>query len=104
MFSIIGTVEQGDRFDIGGRNGAGDWLEFCCVNGQRGWIYAPLLIVSEGPAPIRLAPKHSDPPSTYQHARAAPRYAHPCFTTVATGRPGRRHDSVGKSLFALQFR
>ena len=45
-FSIIGTVEQGDRFDIGGRNGAGDWLEFCCVNGQRGWIYAPLLVLS----------------------------------------------------------
>ena len=45
-FSIIGTVEQGGRFDIGGRNGAGDWLEFCCVNGQRGWIYAPLLVLS----------------------------------------------------------
>ncbi len=55
VFSIIGTVEQGDRFDIGGRNVAGDWLEFCCVNGQRGWIYAPLLIVSEEVAPIRLA-------------------------------------------------
>ena len=46
VFSIIGTVEQGNRFDIGGRNGAGDWLEFCCVNGQRGWIYAPLLVLS----------------------------------------------------------
>ena len=46
VFSIIGTVEQGDRFDIGGRNVDGDWLEFCCVNGQRGWIYAPLLVLS----------------------------------------------------------
>ena len=55
VFSIIGTVEQGDRFDIGGRNVAGDWLEFCCVNGQRGWIYAPLLIVSEELVSIRLA-------------------------------------------------
>ena len=55
VFSIIGTVEQGDRFDIGGSNAAGDWLEFCCVNGQRGWIYAPLLIVSDEVAPIRLA-------------------------------------------------
>ena len=62
VFSIIGTVEQGDRFDIGGRNVAGDWLEFCCVNGQRGWIYAPLLIVSEGPAPIRLAQNIPPPP------------------------------------------
>ena len=55
VFSIIGTVEQGDRFDIGGSNAAGDWLEFCCVNGQRGWIYAPLLIVSDEVAPIPLA-------------------------------------------------
>ena len=46
VFAIIGTVQQGDRFDIGGRNAAGDWLEFCCVNGQRGWIYAPLLVLS----------------------------------------------------------
>ena len=46
VFSIIGTVEQGGRFDIGGRNGAGDWLEFCCVKDQRGWIYAQLVILS----------------------------------------------------------
>ena len=55
VFSIIGAVEQGDRFDIGGRNVAGDWLEFCCVNGQSGWIYAPLLTVSEEPTSIPLA-------------------------------------------------
>ena len=55
VFSIIGTVEQGDRFDIGGRNVAGDWLEFCCVNGQRGWIYAPLLTLSQEVASIPLA-------------------------------------------------
>ncbi len=55
VFSIIGTVEQGDRFDIGGRNGDGDWLEFCCVNGQRGWIYAQLLIVSQETTSIPLA-------------------------------------------------
>ena len=55
VFSIIGTVEQGDRFDIGGRNVDGDWLEFCCVNGQRGWIYAQLLIVSQETTSIPLA-------------------------------------------------
>ena len=54
-FSIIGTVEQGDRYDIGGRNVDGDWLEFCCVNGQRGWIYAQLLIVSQETTSIPLA-------------------------------------------------
>ena len=69
VFSIIGVVEQGDRFDIGGRNVAGDWLEFCCVNGQSGWIYAPLLTVSEEPTSIPLAqniptaPDPQPPPS-----------------------------------------
>ena len=55
VFSIIGTVEQGDRFDIGGRNGDGDWLEFCCVNGQRGWIYAPLLVLSHDISTIPIS-------------------------------------------------
>ncbi len=54
-FAIVGTVEQGDRFDISGRNAAGDWLEFCCVNGQRGWLYAQLLNVSQETASIPLA-------------------------------------------------
>ena len=48
-------MEQGDRFDVGGHNAAGDWLEFCCVNGQHGWIYAPLLIVNQEISSIPLA-------------------------------------------------
>ena len=54
-FAIVGTVEQDDRFDISGRNAAGDWLEFCCVNGQRGWIFAQLLIVSQATSSLPLA-------------------------------------------------
>ena len=54
-FAIVGTVQQGNRFDIGGRNAAGDWLEFCCVNGQRGWIFAQLLIVSQATTSLPLA-------------------------------------------------
>ena len=68
-FSIIGTVQQGDRFDIGGRNGGGDWLEFCCVNGQRGWIFAQLLIVSQETTSIPLAQNIPRRPCTRQHAR-----------------------------------
>ena len=45
-FSVITTVSQGDRFDVDARNPSGTWLEFCCVKGQRGWIYAPLVDVS----------------------------------------------------------
>ncbi len=62
-FAIVGTVEQGDRFDISGRNAAGDWLEFCCVNGQRGWIYAQLLNVSQETTSIPLAQDISAAPA-----------------------------------------
>ena len=54
-FSIIGTVARGERFDIGARNNSGTWLEFCCVNNERGWIYAPLLIISVDPTVIPTA-------------------------------------------------
>ena len=54
-FSIIGTVARGERFDIGARNNSGTWLEFCCVNDERGWIYAPLLILSVDPTVIPTA-------------------------------------------------
>ena len=45
-FSVITTVAQDERFDVDARNPSGTWLEFCCVKGQRGWIYAPLVDVS----------------------------------------------------------
>jgi len=44
--SVITTVGQGERFDVDARNLSGTWLEFCCVKGQRGWIYSPLVDVS----------------------------------------------------------
>lgn len=44
--SVITTVGQGERFDVDARNPSDTWLEFCCVKGQRGWIYAPLVDVS----------------------------------------------------------
>ena len=44
--SVITTVGQGERFDVDVRNPSGTWLEFCCVKGQRGWIYSPLVDVS----------------------------------------------------------
>lgn len=44
--SVITTVGQGERFNVDARNTSGTWLEFCCVKGQRGWIYSPLVDVS----------------------------------------------------------
>ena len=95
-FSIIGTVEQGGRFDIGGRNDAGDWLEFCCVNGQRGWIYAQLVILSHRRVYDSDLGKHPSRPHSHQyagpahgHARSAHSPAGPAHaTTVQQRRPG----------------
>ena len=58
-YPIIGTVAQGERFDISARNPANSlratWLQFCCVNEQSGWVYAPLLIVSHELSAIPIA-------------------------------------------------
>ena len=58
-YPVIGTVAQGERFDITARNRANSlratWLQFCCVNEQTGWIYAGLLIVSHDLSAIPIA-------------------------------------------------
>ena len=79
-------MEQGDRYDIGGRNVDGDWLEFCCVNGQRGWIYAQLLIVSQETTSIPLAQNIPAAPYTHQHARVVSQHAYPGPATTASAR------------------
>ena len=67
VYPIIDAVPQGERFDIIARNRASSlnttWLEFCCVNDQRGWIYAPLLNISVDPTVIPTAATIPTPPS-----------------------------------------
>ena len=67
VYPIIDAVPQGERFDIIARNRAGSlnttWIEFCCVNDQRGWIYAPLLNISVDPTVIPTAATIPTPPS-----------------------------------------
>ncbi len=53
-FSIIGTVAQGDRFTIMGKNRAGDWYKLCCLATEQGWIYGPLVEVENG-HPVTVA-------------------------------------------------
>ncbi len=45
-YPIIDAIPRGEQHDIDARNPSGAWLEFCCVKGQRGWIYAPLVDVN----------------------------------------------------------
>jgi hypothetical protein len=77
-FGIVGTVNNGMVFDIQGKNPAGDWYQFCCVNGEQGWIYGPLIQVENAqlvavaqnipappptntPAPVAVAPPTNTP-------------------------------------------
>ena len=54
-YPIIDAVPEGERFDIGARNPAGTWIEFCCVKEQRGWIFAQLVDLSVDVSAIPVA-------------------------------------------------
>ena len=41
-YGLVGAVNQGQAFDITGRNPEGTWWQFCCVNGQQSWIFGEL--------------------------------------------------------------
>ena len=42
-YNVLTTVERGQEFDIIGKNAAGDWWRFCCVNDQPAWIINELV-------------------------------------------------------------
>lgn len=44
-YAVLTTVERGQEYDIVGKNAAGDWWRFCCVNDQPAWIIAELVDV-----------------------------------------------------------
>ena len=44
-YAVIGSVNQGMQFDVTGKNPAGDWFQFCCVNGEVGWMFSQLATV-----------------------------------------------------------
>lgn len=42
-YGLAGAINQGQAFDITGRNAEGTWWQFCCVNGQQAWIFGELV-------------------------------------------------------------
>ncbi len=80
-YTIIGTVNKDAQFDISGKNQAGDWYEFCCVNDQKGWIFGQLVQV-DNPRLIALAQNipapPPPPPPTNTPVPAAPPPPNPC--------------------------
>lgn len=54
QYAVIGSVNQGMQFDVTGKNPAGDWFQFCCVNGEVGWMFNQLATV-ENPQLVAVA-------------------------------------------------
>ncbi|MCY3991880.1 MAG: excalibur calcium-binding domain-containing protein [Caldilineaceae bacterium] len=78
-YPVIDAIPRGEQYNVRGRNPAGTWLEFCCVDGQRGWIYAPYLIVN---VDVNAVP-------TVRATPTIPPSPSPTRTPIPTRTPGR---------------
>ena len=52
-YPTVGIVDQGERFDVTGKNGAGDWWEIE-YNGGRAWVFNSL-VVTENTESVSIA-------------------------------------------------
>ncbi|GIV78252.1 MAG: hypothetical protein KatS3mg050_2646 [Litorilinea sp.] len=92
-YGLVGAVTRDQQFDIVARNPEGTWWQFCCVNGQQGWIFGDLVRVENGdnvpvaeniptPPPVVAAPPPTDTPAP---AAAPPPAADPCANIGGDG-------------------
>lgn len=70
-YGIVGSVNKDMAFDVIGKNPAGDWWQFCCVNGEQGWIYGQLVQV-ENQELVAVAQNIPAPPPTATSAPVQP--------------------------------
>jgi len=80
-YPVIGSVNQGMQFDVIGKNPAGDWFLFCCVNGEMGWMFNQLATV-ENAQLVAVASNIPAPPSA-----PAPAPVQPTNTPVPAAPP-----------------
>jgi len=100
----LATAEEGQKFDIVARNQSGDWWQICCLAGEQGWVYAPL-VDTEGPTDAVAVASHiPTPPPTPTPAlptpvsRPAPTLREPPDGASFSGKEAQivlRWDSVG---------
>ena len=92
-YPIINAVPQGDRYDIIARNRGNSlntaWIEFCCVDDQRGWIYAGLVDLSVDWSEIPISDNIPVPPPS------------PTFTPTPT--PHRGNGGGGNTDLGLRI-
>lgn len=94
QYAVIGSVNQGMQFDVMGKNPGGDWFQFCCVNGEVGWMFSQLATVENvqlvavagdipvpppAPAPAPVQPTNTPAPA------APPPAADPCASIGGDG-------------------
>lgn len=63
-YATIGIVDQGERFNVTGKNGAGDWWEIE-YNGGRGWVFNTL-VATENTQNVSIAALIPVPPPPTQ--------------------------------------
>ncbi len=96
-YGLAGAVNQGQAFDVVGKNADGTWWQFCCVNGQQAWVFGELVSVENAdgvtvaqdipptPVPVAAAPVQQAPAPTV--APAAPVEEAPAPTDVPEAAP-----------------
>lgn len=93
-YPVIGSVNQGMQFDVTGKNPAGDWFQFCCVNGEVGWMFSQLATVenaqlvavaSDIPAPPPTPVPAAVQPTNTPLPAAPPPAADPCANIGGDG-------------------
>jgi hypothetical protein len=53
-YANIGQARNGERYDITGKNAAGDWYQIN-FNGQTGWVTSQFVVVEGDPAAVQVA-------------------------------------------------
>jgi len=96
QYAVTGSVNQGMQLDVTGKNPAGDWFQFCCVNGETGWMFNQLAtvdnaqlvaVVSDIPAAPVVPTAVSAPvvPTNTPAPAAPPPSADPCASIGGDG-------------------
>jgi Bacterial SH3 domain len=104
-YNVLTTVERGQEFDIIGKNAAGDWWRFCCVDGQPAWIINELVDI-DGAA--ELAPVSDEvsqaapaaPPAATQPPAAAPTATEVAAPTEPPPAPALAFDLIASEQFS----
>lgn len=70
-YATVGIINQGERFDITGKNNTGDWWEID-YNNQRGWVFDTLVTTSDTQGVTIAALIPAPPPPTAAPVVVAP--------------------------------